>query len=57
LLRAGLTTGATAGAYYGPEELPICWLKKLDGWLRAKLERLALRLVEFSPVGRGRPPA
>jgi hypothetical protein len=33
------------------EELPIRWLKKLNGRLRAELERLALRLVGLSPVG------
>jgi ADP-ribosyl-[dinitrogen reductase] hydrolase len=49
----GAIAGAIAGAYYGPEELPIRWLKKLDVRLRAELERLALRLVGLSPVGRG----
>jgi ADP-ribosyl-[dinitrogen reductase] hydrolase len=49
----GAIAGAIAGAYYGPEELPIRWLKKLDGGLRAELERLATRMVALSPVGRG----
>jgi ADP-ribosyl-[dinitrogen reductase] hydrolase len=51
----GAIAGAIAGAYYGPEELPIRWLKKLDGRLRVELERLALRMVELSPVGQGGP--
>jgi ADP-ribosyl-[dinitrogen reductase] hydrolase len=51
----GAIAGAIAGAYYGPEELPIRWLKRLDGGLRAELERLAARLVALSPVARGRP--
>jgi ADP-ribosyl-[dinitrogen reductase] hydrolase len=51
----GAIAGAIAGAYYGPEELPIRWLKKLDGRLRAELERLAIRLVGLSPVGRVGP--
>jgi ADP-ribosyl-[dinitrogen reductase] hydrolase len=47
----GAIAGAIAGAYYGPEELPIRWLKRLDGGLRAELTRLAHRLVSLSPVG------
>jgi ADP-ribosyl-[dinitrogen reductase] hydrolase len=47
----GAIAGAIAGAYYGPEELPVRWLKRLDPGLRAELERLATRLVALSPVG------
>jgi ADP-ribosyl-[dinitrogen reductase] hydrolase len=52
----GAIAGAIAGAYYGPEELPIRWLKRLDDGLRAELERLATRLVALSPVARGADP-
>jgi ADP-ribosyl-[dinitrogen reductase] hydrolase len=51
----GAIAGAIAGAYYGPEELPIRWLKRLDAGLRAELERLAGRLVALSPAARGAP--
>jgi ADP-ribosyl-[dinitrogen reductase] hydrolase len=51
----GAIAGAIAGAYYGPEELPIRWLKRLDAGLRAELERLAARLVALSPVATGAP--
>jgi ADP-ribosyl-[dinitrogen reductase] hydrolase len=49
----GAIAGAIAGAYYGLEELPVRWLKKLDPGLRAELTRLATRLVALSPVGQG----
>jgi ADP-ribosyl-[dinitrogen reductase] hydrolase len=49
----GAIAGAIAGAYYGPEALPRRWLKRLDGELKAELERLAGRLVGLSVVGRG----
>jgi ADP-ribosyl-[dinitrogen reductase] hydrolase len=48
----GAIAGAIAGAYYGPEELPIRWIKRLDGGLVAELTRLAERLVTLSGVGR-----
>jgi ADP-ribosyl-[dinitrogen reductase] hydrolase len=51
----GAIAGAIAGAYYGPEGLPIRWVKRLDVGLRAELERLAGRLVALSPVGKGEP--
>jgi ADP-ribosyl-[dinitrogen reductase] hydrolase len=54
----GAIAGAIAGAYYGLDELPIRWVKKLDAGLRAELERLAERLVALSPVAlraRSRP--
>jgi ADP-ribosyl-[dinitrogen reductase] hydrolase len=48
--------GAIAGAYYGPEAIPRRWLRRLDRRLTDELARLADRLVDLSPVGRGRPP-
>jgi ADP-ribosyl-[dinitrogen reductase] hydrolase len=53
----GAIAGAIAGAYYGPEELPARWLKRLDPAVRAEIERLADRLVALSPLGRGEAPA
>lgn len=52
----GAIAGAIAGAYYGPEELPGRWLRRLRPALTAELEALAGRLVFLSPVGRGQPP-
>jgi ADP-ribosyl-[dinitrogen reductase] hydrolase len=51
----GAIAGAIAGAYYGPEELPGRWLRRLDPALRAELDRLSARLVALSPLGRGEP--
>jgi len=53
----GAIAGAIAGAWHGPEGLPPRWLRRLDPRLRAELERLALRMVELSPLGRGQAPA
>jgi ADP-ribosyl-[dinitrogen reductase] hydrolase len=55
----GAIAGAIAGALYGPAALPRRWLKRLDADLRAELERLAERMVDLSPLGRGlvRPEA
>lgn len=52
----GAIAGAIAGAYYGLEELPRRWLRRLRPALTAELEALAGRLVCLSPVGRGQPP-
>lgn len=49
----GAIAGAIAGAYYGPDELPRRWLKKLDRALVAEVEHLSGRLVELSAAGRG----
>jgi ADP-ribosyl-[dinitrogen reductase] hydrolase len=49
----GAIAGAIAGAYYGPEELPRRWLKKLDKGLVVEIERLSARMVE---VARGGAP-
>jgi len=45
----GAIAGGLAGAYYGREEIPRRWLKKLDGRYLAELESLASRLVDRSP--------
>jgi len=52
----GAIAGALAGAYYGLEELPSRWLKKLDPKIRAQIEPLTERLIALSPVGRGLEP-
>jgi ADP-ribosyl-[dinitrogen reductase] hydrolase len=49
----GAIAGAIAGAFHGPEELPARWLRRLDPDVREELERLAGRLVDLSPLGRG----
>ncbi|MGB8929921.1 MAG: ADP-ribosyl-[dinitrogen reductase] hydrolase [Anaeromyxobacteraceae bacterium] len=51
----GAIAGAVAGAFYGPAELPRRWLKKLERPVAREVERLALRMVELSPVGAGPP--
>jgi ADP-ribosyl-[dinitrogen reductase] hydrolase len=48
----GAIAGAIAGAYYGPGALPRRWLHRLDGAVRAEIERLADRLVSLSPLAR-----
>jgi ADP-ribosyl-[dinitrogen reductase] hydrolase len=53
----GAIAGAIAGAYYGPEEIPARWRKRLDSALVRELDALAQRLVDLSPLGRGAPPA
>lgn len=53
----GAIAGAIAGAFYGPGELPRRWLRRLDPSVRQEIERLAERLLELSPLGRGEPPA
>lgn len=42
--------GGLAGAYYGLEEIPARWLKKLDKRYRTELEGLAIGLVKLSPL-------
>jgi ADP-ribosyl-[dinitrogen reductase] hydrolase len=48
----GAIAGAIAGAYYGPEELPPRWLRRLDPAVRDEVEALAHRLVALSPLAR-----
>jgi ADP-ribosyl-[dinitrogen reductase] hydrolase len=50
----GAIAGGLAGAYYGLEEIPRRWLKKLDGHCLAELDALAVRLVNLSPLFPGR---
>ncbi len=49
----GAIAGALAGAYYGPEQLPRRWLRRLDPAVRGEIDRLSERLVALSPLGRG----
>jgi ADP-ribosyl-[dinitrogen reductase] hydrolase len=46
----GAIAGALAGAYYGPEQLPTRWLRRLDPAVRVEIEDLAGRLVARSPL-------
>lgn len=49
----GAIAGAIAGAFYGEEELPGRWLRRLDRSAREEILRLTDRLVDLSPVARG----
>lgn len=49
----GAIAGGIAGALYGSEGLPARWLRRLDGRLVARLQTLADRLIELSPLGTG----
>lgn len=51
----GAIAGAIAGAYYGPDEIPRRWLRRLDRALVAEIERLAPRMVEIA-LARGPRP-
>jgi ADP-ribosyl-[dinitrogen reductase] hydrolase len=46
----GAIAGGLAGAYYGLEELPRRWLRKLDDNYRSELEELAAKLHRLSTV-------
>jgi ADP-ribosyl-[dinitrogen reductase] hydrolase len=46
----GAIAGAIAGAYYGADELPRRWLKRLDRGVVEEIEQLAGRLVDLSPA-------
>lgn len=48
----GAICGMLAGAYYGMEDIPKRWLKKIDPKLLRELEEHADRLVMASPAGR-----
>lgn len=48
----GAIAGMIAGAFYGSEELPKKWLKKLDKQVLQEVETLAERLVALSPLGK-----
>ena len=49
----GSLAGALAGAYYGPDEIPKRWIKKLDRGLVAELERLSEGLLALAPAWEG----
>jgi ADP-ribosyl-[dinitrogen reductase] hydrolase len=49
----GAIVGALAGAYYGVEDLPRRWLRKLDRELLEELQSLAAALLALSPAGGG----
>lgn len=44
----GAIAGMIAGAFYGPEAIPVRWLKKLNKAVRAEVEDQAFRLVKLS---------
>jgi ADP-ribosyl-[dinitrogen reductase] hydrolase len=48
----GAIAGMVAGAFYGSEQLPKKWLKKLDSQVCSEAATLAERLVRLSPLGR-----
>ncbi len=52
----GAIAGAIAGAWYGPEALPARWLRRLDRALVARIEALADRMVDLSPLALGKAP-
>ena len=52
----GAIAGTIAGAYYGLEDIPRRWMRKLDRALVQELDALSLRLVDLSPIARGEPP-
>jgi ADP-ribosyl-[dinitrogen reductase] hydrolase len=52
----GAIAGAIAGAYYGPEEIPARWLKRLDPALVKELGTLSDQLLDLSPLMQGVPP-
>jgi ADP-ribosyl-[dinitrogen reductase] hydrolase len=45
----GAIAGGLAGAYYGLEEIPRRWLKKMDGRYLNELDALAVKLLNLSP--------
>ena len=51
----GAIAGMIAGAYYGPEQLPRHWLKKLDKNIKKEIEYLSPRLVRMSPWAERKP--
>lgn len=51
---SGAIAGAIAGAYYGLETIPKRWLLALDPRVAKEIRLVSPKLVEMSPVGRGR---
>ncbi len=50
---AGAIIGALAGAYYDLEGIPKRWLKRMDRHVMEEVDRLALQLVDLSPLFTG----
>lgn len=50
---AGAIVGALAGAYYDLEGIPKRWLKRMDRSVIAEVDRLALQLIDLSPLSTG----
>ena len=46
----GAIAGGLAGAYYGFEDIPRRWLKKMDKRVMEELTGLAEQLVRLSPL-------
>jgi ADP-ribosyl-[dinitrogen reductase] hydrolase len=46
----GAIVGAIAGAFYGPEQIPRDWIRRLSPELREELCTLADRLVDICPL-------
>ena len=53
----GAIGGALAGAFYGMEQLPSAWRKKLDPVVSEEVQRLAGELMRLSLVGTSLPPS
>lgn len=51
----GAIAGAIAGAYYGLDEIPRGWLRRLDPEVHAELAALADPLIDRSPLAHGQP--
>jgi ADP-ribosyl-[dinitrogen reductase] hydrolase len=49
----GAIVGALAGAYYDLEGIPKRWLKRMDRNVIAEVDRLAVQLIDLSPLGSG----
>jgi ADP-ribosyl-[dinitrogen reductase] hydrolase len=45
----GAIAGMLAGAFYGLEQIPIKWLRKLDRQVKTEIEVSSVRLVQLSP--------
>lgn len=50
----GAIAGMIAGAFYGRDEIPSRWLKKLNHTVRAQVEEQAVQLLKLSPWENGR---
>lgn len=47
----GAIAGMLAGAFYGFDQLPVRWLRKLDKKVYAEIDELVPRLLSLSPQG------